>query len=671
MNYKNKESESVKNIEIKESYTNVPDNKNSNINDSFRKKYMKYSNRKINILALILFIISYYCYYLSLEKCFDGIDLCTRKWNWIMTKLKQLIISVIIINFNIVLIIYKIISKFHLFHFIIAFVSFYNYSHSLFYYDHGAFNLIFFFFLIFLFMLLLLIIKLIICILRIKSRYKLIIAVSLIACYYLFINPTNCDDWGKGLNNTYIENDDEKYGCKIVFPKRCYYKILHYSQDINRLYMKNCKDKEKNAKKKILKKSKSPYVNKNTTKFGFPLTNEACRIDDREDIIAKNFSYYNILDMDKPLPSGFKKPEYIVDFSKDPYGELILNVNYDEELSKERKKLEQKTTPYSENIMIIYLDAISRANSIRKLKKTLKFFENFMSYKGGHNEKYPNENFHSFQFFKYHAFYGHTSTNFPILFYGNKPKPKDYARITKYLKQIGYVTGYASDYCSKDNIDTKHNLTLEEVYDHQLLMCDPNVASYNIAVKKCLYGNINCYYLHKYIDQFWRKYQNNRKFAMMIINDAHEGTLELAKYSDDVIYNFLNSLYNDNLLKDTTVFLLSDHGCNMPSVYYLNDFFQIEKRLPMLFMIINDRKNMDYYQQYSNIHENQQTLITGYDIYNTIGNLIYGDNYTNIENKTISHDTPKSPFGQSLFDKINAKERNPKNFSGMEKKFCI
>ena len=157
----------------------------------------------------------------------------------------------------------------------------------------------------------------------------------------------------------------------------------------------------------------------------------------------------------------------------------------------------------------------------------------------------------------------------------------------------------------------------------------------------------------------------------MIINDAHEGTLEVAKYSDDVIYNFLNSLYNDNLLKDTTVFLLSDHGCNMPSVYYLNDFFQIEKRLPMLFMIINDRKNTDYYQQYANIHENQQTLITGYDIYNTIGNLIYGDNYTNIENKTISHDTPKSPFGQSLFDKINAKERNPKNFSGMEKKFCI
>ena len=71
-------------------------------------------------------------------------------------------------------------------------------------------------------------------------------------------------------------------------------------------------------------------------------------------------------------------------------------------------------------------------------------------------------------------------------------------------------------------------------------------------------------------------------------NDGHEGTLEVIKYSDDIIYNFLNSLYNDNLLKDTTVFLISDHGCHMPSIYYLYDFYKIEKRLPILLMIIND-----------------------------------------------------------------------------------
>ena len=103
---------------------------------------------------------------------------------------------------------------------------------------------------------------------------------------------------------------------------------------------------------------------------------------------------------------------------------------------------------------------------MRKLKKTVKFFEQFISYKGGHNEKSPNEIFHSFQFFKYHAFEGHTAINYPRLFYGNGASAKDLVRITKYLKKNGYVTGYSSDWCEKDNTRTFHNLTKDELYDH-------------------------------------------------------------------------------------------------------------------------------------------------------------------------------------------------------------
>ena len=104
---------------------------------------------------------------------------------------------------------------------------------------------------------------------------------------------------------------------------------------------------------------------------------------------------------------------------------------------------------------------------------------------------------------------------------------------------------------------------------------------------------------------------------------------------------------------------MSDHGAAMPSLYYINEFFKIEQELPMLYMIINDRKNINYEQQYFNIHENQQAFITAFDIYNTIGNIIYGDNYINIPNKTNSHDSPKSPLGKSLFETINKKVRKP------------
>ena len=42
------------------------------------------------------------------------------------------------------------------------------------------------------------------------------------------------------------------------------------------------------------------------------------------------------------------------------------------------------------------------------------------------------------------------------------------------------------------------------------------------------------------------------------------------------------------------------------------------------------------------IYENQQTFITGYDIYNTIVHLLYGDNYNSIQNKTkASFEIPK------------------------------
>ena len=59
---------------------------------------------------------------------------------------------------------------------------------------------------------------------------------------------------------------------------------------------------------------------------------------------------------------------------------------------------------------------------------------------------------------------------------------------------------------------------------------------------------------------------------MIVNNDGHEGTLEVIKYDDNIVFHFLNTLYNGNLLEDTTILLLSDHGCQMPSIYYFNDF---------------------------------------------------------------------------------------------------
>ena len=90
----------------------------------------------------------------------------------------------------------------------------------------------------------------------------------------------------------------------------------------------------------------------------------------------------------------------------------------------------------------------------------------------------------------------------------------------------------------------------------------------------------------------------------------------------------------------------------------------------MLYMIINDRKNFNYKEQYGYLYENQQTFITAYDIYNTIGNIIFGDNYTYIKNKTYINDTPKSNKGISLLNKIDSKVRSPNIYYKMTNQVC-
>ena len=178
-------------------------------------------------------------------------------------------------------------------------------------------------------------------------------------------------------------------------------------------------------------------------------------------------------------------------------------------------------------------------------------------------------------------------------------------------------------------------------------------------------------YLFNYSDQFWRKYQNNRKFSTIVINIGHEGTMEVLKHYDKIIYNYLDSLFKDNLFKDTSIFLLSDHGVGIHSIYYILEFFQIEHMLPMLYIIVNDRKNISYDEQYFNIHKNQQTFITAYDIYNTVNHLLYGDSYKYIFNLTDDNATPKSALGNSLFNKIDQKSRKPKNYEFMDQWICI
>ena len=645
-----------------------------------KKKFLIIFNKyKLDFIASFLFIITYYLYFLSLEKCFNGFDYCALKTKWILIKLFEAGISYVILSILLEGIILNIISKYHLFHLIFIYILFYNYSHGLDFEDHGYYNFIGTISIVTLILLLFIPFNALIILFKKKNKKYIIIYFGFIIliilhCYFFSKFYLNCNDWGKGLNETYIENDNKKHGCYMKIPKICPYKIGKYIFDFTKWKNVKCHNNKEDTKKVLRTFSNEKYINENTTRVGFPLFNKF------PELYTENYFYHviykyaknNLVDMDnetivKRIYKDYN-PEIIVDYRHNSHGEIIINLTKNNSLSKERKKKEN-TSPYSKNIIIMYIDSVSRAYSFRQLKKTLSFFQQFMSYKGGFHKKFPTENFHSFQFFKYHSFIGYTQSNYPLIFYGSKPG-KNIIRITKYFKENGYVICFSNDMCIREMTNTYHNMTYNEIGDHEFILCDPNKKSFNSHVKRCLYNKISTDYLYEFGKQFWKKYTTNRKFLAITSNDGHEGTLEILKYVDNTLFNFLNDLFNQNLLKDTTVFLLSDHGTAMPSPYHLSLFYSLERSLPMLYIISNDRKNVSYNEQYKYIHQNQQILITAYDIYNTLIYLLLGKK-DKIPNKKYYRDIHKSRFGKSLFNEIKSKNRTPKKYKNMEQNICI
>ena len=409
-------------------------------------------------------------------------------------------------------------------------------------------------------------------------------------------------------------------------------------------------------------------------RIGYPIT-----IGDKEEIVGRPAMYSdtllefvsnNLINMDNGNLSSFigkKKPEVILDYTKDPYGKLIIEINYNETLSNSRKKKEINND--SNNILFIFLDNLSRVHFYRQYKKVSQFLKKFLRYEG-YSSQNTNQIYHGFEFMKYHKFQGATIYNAIPMFSGvDFSFSSRMVSIVKDLKHLGYITCNVQDICHKElmSINGAPNYTYIE-FDHEYAAtnCDPNVYKYgfglfdgeNSMLRKCLYGKESFEYSLEYGRKFWEAYQYNKKFLRIVNTYAHEYSGVKSRYTDDLLYNFLNGLYSDNLLENTTVFIAGDHGFALMGIYKLlnSSDWEIEISFPIFILIIPDKKNSTYNEQYKEILENQQTLITPFDIFFTLRHIIYGNNY-----KENLHYQQRNK-GESLFKYINPKNRTCKRY---------
>ena len=378
----------------------------------------------------------------------------------------------------------------------------------------------------------------------------------------------------------------------------------------------------------------------------------------------KNLAYL-IEEKIKPVNnSNSKSNEVFISFKEDK-GKITINLKKNETLINYKRSLAKKNPVKFNNVYMIYFDAVSRNHFIRKLKESRKLIEEILFSNRKKNDDLKKAN--AFQFFKYHSFNGHTEGNIFPLFYGNKRSNEIGISIVKFFNEKGFITAATHNSCNKEIFDwasiNSFNITYS-YYDHEnvAMFCDPNYEDKknkwsvsngkNSILRKCLYGKDSFDYTFEYITQFLEAYKNERKYFRITIGDGHEATTEVIKFIDKSFCSFIKKILENYFDDKTAIIILSDHGAHIPGPYdiLLYEEKMTEEFLPLLLLIIPNKKRYNY----SNILFNQQQLITAYDIHDTLLDMI------NVDKK--NYEIMEQNKGQSLFIKINGKERSCKNY---------
>lgn len=660
-------------------------------NDKFKKRtnfnriFKKFI---INCIVIFFLLIGRKLYIRSLKGCSKTEFECLHNLKLIKDGINNCLNSIVYFILALFLIHMKFCSFFILIILIIIYIELILKDHGENFLNHGKLNLFALFSLTFIGEIVISLIALYKYLFK-KKKFFLICLISLLffvkTIMIIIKNKEDyyCKDWDKSLNNSYINNDPSLYPCKIKIPKnKCLINIIGPLFDFSKLLNIKCK-KRSNKEKNILI-SNSNLKNKTEVKrIGYPIT-----IGKKEEINGKptlysetlyEFVKNNLVDMDdknqlNKLDEN-QKPEVIVDFTNSTYGKIEININHKNKLSHERKLLEKED---SSNVLFLFMDNLSRAHFYRQYKKTKEYLKTFLTFEGYSNEIDKEQKYHGFEFLKYQKFDGATLQNALPMFSGVYYNPKFFMiNIVKDFKKNGYITCNVQDICHKELMSIKpfRRYTYIE-FDHEFasINCEPNVykPGYglfngdNSVFRKCLYGKESFDYALEYGKKFWETYKNNKRFLRIVCTYSHEYSYEKAKYTDESLYYFLKELFETNLLKNTTIFIAADHGFFLMGIYKIlnSKEFNIETNLPFFFLIVPDKKNITYNQQYSSIIKNQQTLITPFDIYYTLRYIIYDKNYKKPPLNGNKND------GEYLFNYINPKERSCKKYQQMNKITC-
>lgn len=143
--------------------------------------------------------------------------------------------------------------------------------------------------------------------------------------------------------------------------------------------------------------------------------------------------------------------EVFIDFRNTYEGEFVLKVRDLKKTDPEVKKRVQPLDDGHYNVLMVFIDTLSRANFHRKYHQTKAILQKY--------HYLQKQKLRAYEFFRMHSIRGYT---FPNLFastygvpYADSWTDEHLKRIDNYAKEQGYIVGMTSDCCTYTESETK------------------------------------------------------------------------------------------------------------------------------------------------------------------------------------------------------------------------
>eukprot|EP01132_Coremiostelium_polycephalum_P000396 gene396-500_t len=334
---------------------------------------------------------------------------------------------------------------------------------------------------------------------------------------------------------------------------------------------------------------------------------------------------------------------------------LIQNVK-NEEVNERASHFNQPTVPIPEtaspiktmpkevlqkpiNILILMIDALSRAHFNRALPKT---FDRLKEIQDSGVATV-------FQFFRYHSLKPFTDNNAIAMYTGynslDYADPADHELREKLsgephewesnpmffqsFRNDSYVNAWVNGYCQDWFQHYLFKAKPENTVDHELLIpyCAPEAYPLNLPFsnfngpysfrRRCL-GNKHIHNtLFNYINQYWDNYPDVGKIATATFMDAHEGSMDVIKFADDGFSNFVGNDMKSRM-NDTSMIFLSDHGSHMGLYYMFTEGGKVEVATPVLYLTLPNWFLNAHPDVHKNLLENENKLASPFQLYSTL-----------------------------------------------------